>query len=95
MVVLLHGVSSCPRAFVDFAPMLLARGHNVVALRMPENGYADRATDALRRLTAEQLARLGRHWRSTSRPGSATRWWCSASRPEAWSRPGARRTGRR
>ena len=25
-VVLLHGISSCPRAFVDFAPMLFARG---------------------------------------------------------------------
>ena len=59
VVVLLHGVSSCPRAFVDFAPMLHARGHTVVALRMPENGYADRATDALGRMTAEQLARWG------------------------------------
>jgi alpha-beta hydrolase superfamily lysophospholipase len=58
-VVLLHGISSCPRAFVDFAPALFARGHNVVALRMPENGYADRATDALRRLTAESLRDWG------------------------------------
>jgi alpha-beta hydrolase superfamily lysophospholipase len=58
-VVLLHGISSCPRAFVDFAPMLHARGHNVLVLRMPENGYADRATDALRRVTAEKLVRWG------------------------------------
>jgi alpha-beta hydrolase superfamily lysophospholipase len=59
VVVLLHGVSSCPRAFVDFAPLLFAQGDNVVALRMPENGYADRATDALGRLTAEKLKGWG------------------------------------
>ena len=59
VVVLLHGVSSCPRAFVDFAPLLFARGANVLALRMPENGYADRATDALGRLTAEALRAWG------------------------------------
>lgn len=58
-VVLLHGISSCPRAFVDFAPMLHARGHTVLTLRMPENGYADRSTDALKHLTAEKLARWG------------------------------------
>jgi alpha-beta hydrolase superfamily lysophospholipase len=58
-VVLLHGVSSCPRAFVDFAPLLHGRGHNVLPLRMPENGYGDRATDALKRLTAEKLRAWG------------------------------------
>jgi alpha-beta hydrolase superfamily lysophospholipase len=55
VVVLLHGVSSCPQAFVDLAPLLHARGHTVLAPRMPFNGYADRATDALSRLTAEAL----------------------------------------
>jgi len=59
VVVLLHGVSSCPRAFVEFAPVLHERGHNVMAVRMPRNGYADRATDALNQLTAEELARFG------------------------------------
>ena len=59
VVVLLHGISSCPRAFVDFAPALFARGANVVAFRMPENGYADRATDALGQLTAEKLTAWG------------------------------------
>lgn len=58
-VVLLHGVSSCPRAFVDFAPQLHARGHTVISLRMPENGYADRATDAMKAITAERLAAWG------------------------------------
>lgn len=55
-IALLHGVSSCPQAFVDFAPYLFDRGHNVVTLRMPRNGFADRATDALDDLTAEQLS---------------------------------------
>ncbi|MDQ0316321.1 alpha/beta hydrolase [Amorphus orientalis] len=57
--VLVHGVSSCPQAYVDFAPILFERGHNVLVLRMPQNGYADRATDALRLMTAEQLAEFG------------------------------------
>lgn len=58
-VVLLHGVSSCPRAYVDFAPYLFERGLNVATLRMPQNGFADRSTDALDRLTAEDLAAFG------------------------------------
>jgi carboxylesterase len=58
-VVLLHGISSCPRAFVDLAPMLHASGHTVLALRMPENGFADRATDALKDVTAEKLRDWG------------------------------------
>jgi len=59
VVVLVHGVSSCPQAFVDFAPILHQRGHTVLVLRMPENGFADRATDALRFMTADNLARFG------------------------------------
>lgn len=59
VVVLVHGVSSCPQAFVDFAPLLHERGDTVLVLRMPQNGFADRATDALRFMTAEQLAHFG------------------------------------
>jgi carboxylesterase len=59
VVVLFHGVSSCPRAFVDFAPLLYDRGYNVLVARMPYNGHADRATDSLRNLTAEGLAAWG------------------------------------
>jgi carboxylesterase len=55
-IVLMHGLSSCPRAFVDFAPLLHARGFNVAVLRLPHSGYADRATDALGRITAGELA---------------------------------------
>jgi carboxylesterase len=94
VVVLLHGISSCPRAFVDFAPMLFAAGHNVVTLRMPENGYADRATDALKRLTAEGL----RDWGDLAvdiaaglgdevvvlgiSAGGVVAGWCGQNRPE-------------
>lgn len=59
VVVLMHGVSSCPHAFVDFAPILFEEGDNVLVVRMPRNGYADRSTDALRDLTAEDLAAFG------------------------------------
>lgn len=59
VVVLVHGVSSCPQAYVDFAPILFDKGYNVLVLRMPQNGYADRATDALRFMTARQLAEFG------------------------------------
>lgn len=94
VVVLLHGISSCPRAFVDFAPQLFGRGHNVVTLRMPENGYADRATDALKRVTAERL----RDWGDLAvdigaglgdevvvlgiSAGGAVAAWCGQNRPE-------------
>ncbi|WP_245943986.1 alpha/beta hydrolase [Acuticoccus kandeliae] len=59
VVVLFHGVSSCPQAFVDFAPILFDKGDNVLITRMPQNGFADRSTDALRHLTAEQLREMG------------------------------------
>lgn len=94
VVVLLHGISSCPRAFVDFAPLLFARGANVVTMRMPENGYADRATDALGRLTAEAL----RDWGDAAvdvaaglgeevvvlgiSAGGTVAAWCGQNRPE-------------
>lgn len=55
VVVLLHGVSSCPRAFVDFAPMLHERGDTVMTVLLPEHGFANRATDAMRDITAQQL----------------------------------------
>ena len=58
-IVLIHGISSCPQAFVDFAPKLHDRGHNVLVARMPCNGLKDRSTDALNRLTAEELTDFG------------------------------------
>ena len=59
VVVLIHGLSSCARAFVDFAPAVFATGANVLVARMPHHGYADRAADALSQITAEELAAFG------------------------------------
>lgn len=53
--VLVHGISNCPYSMVDFAPKLHALGHNVLVVRMPQNGHLDNGTDALRHLTAKEL----------------------------------------
>ena len=53
--VLVHGISNCPYSMVDFAPKLHALGHNVLVVRMPQNGHLDNSTDALRHLTAKDL----------------------------------------
>src|SRR5215813_10580208 len=39
--VLLHGLSNCPRQYVEFAPLLHARGANVLIPRMPRHGGVD------------------------------------------------------
>ncbi len=57
--VLIHGISNCPYSMVDFAPRVHAMGLNVIVVRMPFNGHLDNATDALRHLTAAELARFG------------------------------------
>ena len=54
-VVLLHGLTNHPGQYVDFAPQVFSADANVLAPRMPKHGYADRMTDALATLTAEEL----------------------------------------
>ncbi len=54
-VVLLHGLTNHPGQYGRFAPLVYARGHNVLIPRMPEHGAADRMTTRLRYLTAEGL----------------------------------------
>lgn len=54
-VVLLHGLTNNPGQFAQFARMLQQTGANVFIPRMPKHGYADRLTDALASLTAEEL----------------------------------------
>ena len=39
-VVLFHGLTNCPRQFVEFATLLFDAGANVVILRAPEHGIA-------------------------------------------------------
>jgi alpha-beta hydrolase superfamily lysophospholipase len=54
-VVLFHGLTNNPAQFSELAPMIFARGANVLVPRMPFHGYADRMTGALANLTARGL----------------------------------------
>lgn len=55
VVVLLHGLSASPTQFVRFAVELHERGHNVIVPRLPRHGHEDRLSDALARLTMDDL----------------------------------------
>jgi len=55
--VLLHGLTASPLAWSLIAEMLVARGANVVVLRLPLHGHARRMTTALRGLMPELLTR--------------------------------------
>lgn len=54
-VVLLHGFTNHPGQYRQFAPMVFARGHNVLIPRLPEQGDRNRMTDRLAKLTARAL----------------------------------------
>jgi carboxylesterase len=54
-IVLLHGMTNCPQQFHTFAPLLFARGHNVLIPRETRNGLEDRNTKALASLTVAEL----------------------------------------
>lgn len=54
-IVLLHGFTNCPHQFQKLAPLLHARGHNVLNLRLPGHGYADRLTTQLLEMTESAL----------------------------------------
>jgi pimeloyl-ACP methyl ester carboxylesterase len=59
VVVLIHGLTNCPQQFVEFAPLFYRAGYNVLIPRMPRNGLADRMTNELKYLTAEELRDFG------------------------------------
>jgi carboxylesterase len=46
-VVLLHGLTNCPRQFQEMATELQSDGYNVVVLRAPEHGLADSSGDSI------------------------------------------------
>jgi carboxylesterase len=58
-IVLIHGLTNCPQQFVEFAPLFYRAGYNVLIPRMPRNGLADRMTNELKYLTAEELRDFG------------------------------------
>jgi carboxylesterase len=53
--VLLHGLTNCPAQFARFADELYARGANVLILRLPHHGLADRMTTESAKLTEGDL----------------------------------------
>lgn len=55
-IVLLHGLTNCPRQFERLGAMLHDRGYNVLISRLPRHGLADRMTSELSRLRAEEVA---------------------------------------
>jgi uncharacterized membrane protein HdeD (DUF308 family) len=55
VAVLIHGLTNCPAQYVQFAPLLFARGYNVLTPRMPHNGLVDRNTQDLKLTTPEEL----------------------------------------
>ena len=58
VVVFFHGFTNCPAQFVPLAEQLAARGYAVYIPRLPRHGYADRLTDNLAGLTANELVRF-------------------------------------
>lgn len=59
VVVLLHGMTSCPVQFNVFGEQLHQRGHTVLIPRLPRNGMADRRTAELGRLQPAELVAFG------------------------------------
>jgi olefin beta-lactone synthetase len=58
VVVLLHGLTNCPRQFARLGAELYARGDNVLIARLPRHGLVDRMTSELGRLRAVEVAAL-------------------------------------
>src|SRR5260370_37419034 len=59
VIVLVHGITNCPRQFVQLAPLFFERGFNVVVPRIPWNGYADQSGVAMDNLMAQELRAFG------------------------------------
>lgn len=55
VIVLIHGLTACPAQFRQLGEALFERGYNVYIPRLPRHGLADRTSNALRDLTAEEL----------------------------------------
>jgi pimeloyl-ACP methyl ester carboxylesterase len=55
VTVLLHGLTASPRTWREFARVRHARGENVLIPRLPRHGHADRMSEALAGLTADEL----------------------------------------
>lgn len=58
VLVLLHGLTNCPKQFVRLGDHFHEQGWNVIIVRLPHHGLADRMTTDLARLDAHELVRL-------------------------------------
>lgn len=54
-IILMHGMTSCPRQFDELGVLLFEQGYNVLIPRMPYNGYTDLDTPDLRHITMKDL----------------------------------------
>jgi carboxylesterase len=68
-VVLVHGLTNCPKQWELFAQEAYRRGWNVLVLRLPEQGLGDRETST----TSSIRAGPGRARRSSTR-GCSRSW---------------------
>jgi carboxylesterase len=59
VLLLLHGYTSCPEQYAELARRFFELGYNVLIPNMDYHGRADRLTDDLKHLTAEDLASFG------------------------------------
>ena len=55
VIILVHGLTSCPLQYVQLGTLLFEHGYNVLIPRLPYNGYADSETTDLKYLTAKEL----------------------------------------
>ncbi|GAC1476952.1 MAG: hypothetical protein NVS2B12_31030 [Ktedonobacteraceae bacterium] len=55
VIILAHGLTSCPLQFAEFGALLFEQGYNVLIPRLLYNGYADSETTDLKYLTPQEL----------------------------------------
>ena len=55
VIVFIHGYTNCPHQFVELGKLFYEGGYNVLIVPLPRHGLADRMTEALAQLTAEEL----------------------------------------
>ena len=54
-IILVHGYTNCPQQFHDLGQKFFDLGYNVLIAPLPHHGLADRMTEALSSLTAEEM----------------------------------------
>ena len=94
VITFVHGYTNCPQQFADLGQQFYDLGDNVLILRMPHHGLADRLTDDLTNFTAEEMAGvadlavdlavgLGDHVTFVGLSGGGTvAGWAAQQRPE-------------